>query len=110
EAVIPWDGKQVLGGEAEPLAQYPGLRAWWQTAERVWTQHRASPRLSLLERLDYRRGITRQVPVPEYRVVYGASGMYLAAALVADTSAFIEHKLYWGPASSLDEARYLTAI
>lgn len=110
EAVIPWDGKQLLGGEAEQLAQYPGLEAWWQTAERLWIKHRTSPRLSLLEQLDYRGKLTQQIPVPEYRVVYGASGMYMAGAVIVDATAFIEHGLYWGPASTLDEARFLTAI
>jgi hypothetical protein len=36
--------------------------------------------------------------------------MYLAAAIVSNPTAVIEHKLYWGSAVSLDEARFLTAI
>jgi hypothetical protein len=43
-------------------------------------------------------------------VVYSKSGAYLAAAVVTDRSAVIDHKLYWAPASGLDEARYLLAI
>jgi 3-hydroxy-3-methylglutaryl CoA synthase len=34
----------------------------------------------------------------------------LAATIVTDHSAIIEHKLYWASATSRDEARYLTAI
>jgi hypothetical protein len=36
--------------------------------------------------------------------------MYVAAAVVSDSTAVIEHALYWGPATSLDEARFLIAI
>jgi hypothetical protein len=36
--------------------------------------------------------------------------MYLAAARISDPTAVIDHKLYWGAVSDLDEARYLTAI
>jgi hypothetical protein len=43
-------------------------------------------------------------------VVYTKSGMYLAAAIVSDPTAVIDHKLYWGPATSVNEARFLTAI
>lgn len=36
--------------------------------------------------------------------------MYLAAAVLTDQRAVVEHALYWGAASTMDEARYLTAI
>jgi hypothetical protein len=36
--------------------------------------------------------------------------MYLAAAVLTDPRAVIEHKLYWAAAASMDEATYLTAI
>ena len=54
--------------------------------------------------------MTQQFPVPEYRIVYRKSGAYLAAAIIMERSAIIDHELYWAPASSLDEARYLSAI
>lgn len=108
-AVVPWDGTRLLGGD-EHLDLYPGLAEWWRAADRLWTQHRSSDRLTLLQRLDYRRGLTQQFPAAPYRVVYTKSGMYLAAATVTDPVAVVDHVLYWGSASSLDEARYLTAI
>jgi len=37
-------------------------------------------------------------------------GMYLAAARVSDPAAVIDHTLYWAAASTIGEARYLTAI
>jgi len=52
-----------------------------------------------------RHGMTGQFPVPAYRVAFSASGMYVAVVIVADPSAVIEHKLYWGPATGQDEAR-----
>ncbi|MCX6363646.1 MAG: hypothetical protein NTW58_05675 [Actinobacteria bacterium] len=44
------------------------------------------------------------------RVLYTKSGQYLAAARLDDTSGVVDQSLYWANASSLDEARYLTAI
>lgn len=63
-----------------------------------------------MERLDYRHGLSQQFPAGGHRVVYTASGMYMAAAVVSDLPTVIEHKLYWGQMTSLDEARFLTAI
>jgi hypothetical protein len=108
-AVIPWDGKRLLTGD-DQIDDYPGLATWWRHAEQVWNTHRSSDRLTLLEQLDYRHKLSQQFPLPAHRVVYSASGMYLAAARVSDPSAVIEHSLYWAAVSGVDEARYLTAI
>jgi hypothetical protein len=51
-----------------------------------------------------------QFPTAPTRAVYSASGTYLAAAIVTDPRTIIEHGLYWAATSSLEEARYLTAI
>ncbi len=110
QAVIPWDGEQLLHGGNERLGLYPGLAEWWRSAEVNWKGRRSSDRLSLAERLDYRRTLSQQFPTADHRVVYTASGMYLAAAIVSDRRAIIEHKLYWGRTTTLDEARYLTTI
>lgn len=110
QAVIPWDGERLLHGEHEQIDLYPGLAKWWRSAEATWNEHRSSGRLSLTERLDYRHGMSQQLPAADHRVVYTKSGMYLAAAVVSDPTAVIDHKLYWAAADSLDEARFLTAI
>ena len=91
-AVIPWDGKQLLDS-SERLALYPGLADWWDRAEAIWTKYRSSERLTLLGRVDYQRGLSNQMPIMpgSFRVVYSASGMYVAAAIVTDQS-IIEHK------------------
>jgi hypothetical protein len=108
--VVPWDGERLLSGDDERLDFYPGLAEWWRAAERLWNESRSSDRLTLLQRLDFRRGLSQQFPSAPYRVVYSASGMYLAAATVTDQTAVLEHKLYWASAANLDEARYLTAV
>jgi len=112
EAVIPWDGQRLLGLGDALLGRHPGLADWWHKAEATWIEHRRSrsQRLSLKQRLDYHRDLSRQFPVAQYRVAYSASGTYLAAATVTNSLAIIEHKLYWAPVASHDEARYLTAI
>jgi hypothetical protein len=110
QGVIPWDGHHLLSDGDLGLARHPGLADWLHKAEATWDRYRSSERLSLTERLDYRRGVSQQLPAPAYRVVYSASGAYLAAAVVTDRSALIEHKLYWASMSGVDEARYLTAI
>jgi hypothetical protein len=109
-AVIPWDGNRLLGNDEEQIHLYPGLAEWWHAAEKVWNRKRSSDQLSLTEQLDYRRKLSRQLPGAKYRVVYGASGMYLAAAVVTDQSAVIEHQLYWGSVGELEEARFLVAV
>lgn len=110
KAVIPWDDHRLLSGKDERLDLYPGLAQWWRSAEAIWTENRSSERLSLLEQLDYRRKLSQQFPAPDNRVVYTKSGMYLAAAIVSDPTAVIDHMLYWGAAANLDEALFLTAI
>lgn len=109
QAVIPWDHQHLLHGQDERIDLYPGLAEWWRSAETVWAENRSSE-LSLAGQLDYRRKLTRQFPVADHRVVFSASGMYVAAAVVTDPAAVVEHQLYWGPTACLDEARFLTAI
>jgi len=102
----------VLDASDERLAHYPGLYEWWRQAEAVWIKHRLkSTKLSLREQLDYRKKLSDQLPViaETYRVVYNASGMNLAAAVVHDAS-IIEKSLYWCSSNSQSEARYIQAI
>jgi len=111
-AVIPADGSVVMDSTDDRIAQYPGLHEWWRQAETVWNKHRLkSTQLGLREQLDYRKKLSDQLPlVPgRHRVVYNASGMYLAAAIVTDAS-IIEKSLYWCTASTLQEARYVEGI
>lgn len=109
-AVLPLEGTELLDSDNPHLDYYPGLADWWRRAESLWDAHRSSDRLSLRERIDFRRGLTAQLPIGPLRVVYGASGMHVVAALVDTPNAVTEHKLYWGTVSSRDEGMYLCAI
>jgi hypothetical protein len=109
DSVIPWNGTRLLDHGDGELIQFQGLARWWRNATAVWAQH-GSEQLSLKQRLDYQRGLTRQFPAAAYRVVFNKSGMYLAAAVLEDQSAIIDHTLIWGGVETSDEARYLTAV
>ncbi|MFG3577824.1 N-6 DNA methylase [Micromonospora chersina] len=110
KAVLPLDGSELMTGPDSRLDYYVGLAEWWQKAEATWEAHRSSARLSLGEQLDFRHKLTAQFPAPSLRLAYSASGMHVAAAIVDDPSAVIEHKLYWTPLASREEGFFLTAI
>lgn len=111
-AIVPWDrsAKRLLNTEDPHLDRYPRLADWWKRASALWDEHGTPERYDLTARVDYQRKLSRQLPPSTHRVVYTASGARLAAARLADSSAIVQHKLYWAPANSLDEAHYLTAI
>lgn len=54
--------------------------------------------------------LSQQFPAPEFRLVYNAFGMYLAAVVVTDQRAVIEPVLYWAAVDSIDEGRFLSAF
>lgn len=110
KAVVPWDAQKLLDGREKPWKHYPHAERWWRRAETIWEAHRSSGRMSLIERIDYQKGLSNQFPIAPLRVVYTASGMHLAAALVRDSNAVVEHGLYWGIVKTIEEARYLEAI
>lgn len=110
-AVIPRDGKGLIGVNDSRLDDYPGLADWWRRAEQVWRDNRSdSTTASLLEWIDWRAKLESQFPVPPLRVVYTKAGANLCAALVNDAQTVIDHKLYWAPVGSVEEADYLCAI
>lgn len=108
--VVPWDGQHLLDGNDERLDFYPGLAGWWRMAEQTWVTHRSSSGMSLRDQIDYRRKLRGQLPAASHRVVYSKGGMYMAAAVLTDPTAVIDHTLYWATATSADEAGYLVAI
>jgi len=110
EIILPWSGEHLIDVNDDSLDFYPGLSAWWRRANDVWKANRSSERLSLLERIDYQKNLSNQFPIAQHRVVYTASGMYLAAARIDDKRAVIDTKLYWCATGGIDESRYLTAI
>ena len=73
----------------------------------------AQEEFGLMKRLDYGRNLSRQFPVPRYRVIYPKSAMYCTAAVVSNDhfqEAVVDQQLYWGQAATLGEARYLAAV
>jgi SAM-dependent methyltransferase len=110
EAVIPLERGDLLDSTHQRLDYYPGLADWWRQAERVWETHRSSSQLSLAQQLDFRRKLTTQLPVQPLRLAYSASGMHVAAAIVEDPRAIVEHNLYWATIVSRLEGLYLSAI
>ncbi|MCB1510520.1 MAG: N-6 DNA methylase, partial [Hyphomicrobiaceae bacterium] len=109
EAVLPITDTAILTSEGIDL--HAGLAAWWNDTESAWEQHRAKTETKpLSERIDYHGQLSAQLPISPTRVVYTASGNTLAAAIIRDNRAIIEHKLYWMPVLVEDEAHYLCAI
>jgi hypothetical protein len=108
--IVPWDGSRLMDGADPHLDAYPGLADWWTRAEALWDEHKGESRLSLLERVDFRHGLSLQFPPGPHRVLYAASGQYLAAARIDDSRSVADTSLYWAVAASVEEAQYLAAI
>jgi len=108
--IVPWDGSTLLDSADPHLDAYPGLADWWTRAEAVWDDNKGENNLTLLEQIDFRGKLSLQFPAAPHRVLYAASGQYLAAARIDDPRAVAEHALYWAAAASIEEARFLTAI
>lgn len=109
EAVLPWENRLI---DDDSLDQYPNLHRWWRKAENAWREKHGEG-MSLLKQLNYNRKLSRQFPVPAYRVVYPKSGIHCTAAVVTNETykdAVIDQQLYWGKPSTLEEARYLSAV
>lgn len=110
-AVLPVNPVRGILTEAG-IANHSALAAWWAHIEDTWVEGRVAGETGpLLTRMDYHGQLSAQFPVRPHRVVYTASGNTLAAARLEDDDlSVIEHKLYWAGCSSIEEARYLTAI
>lgn len=110
QAIIPYDGTRLMDGADDRVDRYPGLAAWWREAETVWLRNRSSDKRTLMEQLNYLGQLSAQFPTAPLRVVYTKAGNTLAAAIVQDHLGVIDHRLYWAPAATREEARYLTAV
>ena len=112
EAVIPWDAdsRTLLTPNRARALGCPGLARWLTEAEGLWNVHRRRETMSFLDRLDYHRELSSQLPSAVIRVLYPKSGTIPAAAVLREDRALVDHVLYWAPASTVDEARYLAAV
>ena len=110
-AVIPWDEErhELMDTRGAASRGYPRLAQWLRKAEMLWDEN-GRGRRSFLQQYDYFGQLSCQFPVSPARVVYTKAGTNLAAAVVEDETAIIDHKLYWGRANSGVEAHYLCGI
>jgi len=110
--IVPWDRsvKRLLTSTDERLDRYPKLSEWWNRADELWTDYGTPENYDLTGRIDFQRKLTRQLPPPEHRVLYTASGSRMAAARLSHSDAVIQHDLYWAAMSTVEEAHYLTAV
>lgn len=107
-AVVPCSSREVLS--AEQIELNPGLHSWWSRAEEIWNANRNNDRLSLAGQLDYQSKLSKQLPLPELRVIYNRSGMHVVAAKTDNRRAIVTSGLYWCSVRTTEEADYLCAI
>lgn len=109
-AVLPLAPDHILTDNE--IDESPDLADWWRgQVEAAWGEGRAKTEKSpLLTRMDYHGQLSAQLPLRPHRVVYSKAGSNLVAARLEDTDSVLDHSLYWAPAASIEEARYLTGI
>jgi hypothetical protein len=89
---------------------------WMKSAETIWIEKRGAKSQSqtLLQRIDYQKGLTAQSPKHRHLVLYNAAGTNVSATYcdrdALNLPLLVEHKLYWGAFNSEEEAWYVTAI
>ena len=111
EAVIPVTEKgEVLDSAAASGRLYDHLWGWMKKAETVWSTHAESGDMTLIGRWNYHNELGAQFPIPALRVAYAKAGTQPAATIVRDSSAIIDHMLYWSPCEDIREGQYLLAI
>ncbi|MCV7247928.1 hypothetical protein H7J07_06800 [Mycobacterium koreense] len=109
EAVLPVTDKGIL--TSDEIEFHDGLSAWWSTAEESWAKYKAkSESRPFLERLDHHGQLAAQFPIAPVRIAFTKTGTVLAAAIIREPDAIIDHSLYWMPVMVEAEAHYLTAI
>ena len=104
----------VGGIDVGPLGRL--MRQRWREVSPLWEQHKQPVnRLTLAERLDYQRGLSRQIewqaaaPDEAIRVVYTMSGIP-TAAILRDSGGIVDTTLYWIPCRLGSEAEYLLGV
>lgn len=95
---------------------YREFAKWMEQAEEIWKEKRGvkSARQSVLQRLDYQRGLTAQSPTHRHLVLYNAAGTNVSATY-CDRQALslpllVEHKLYWAAFNYVGEAQFVVAV
>ena len=111
EGLVPvTDDGRVLDAKAAMDSGYDHLAGWMRKAEMVWDAHAESGQMKLAERWNFHGGLQSQFPLAPLRIIYAASGTIPAAVILRNSSAAIEHGIYWFAPGSINEGRYLLAI
>lgn len=109
-AVLPIDGNKIMH-ETQMKGQAEGVAKWWEEASEIWESNKTKQsKLSFRENIDYHSKLTKQLGNVKHRVVYPKAGTRLAAVRLEDPLQIIDHKLYWLPVRSKQEAQYLVAV
>ena len=110
EAVIPMlPGGDMLNGESAAKRGFPHLSRWLEQADRL-VKLNGTGRAGFSEQINHIGKLSAQAETKLIRVVFSASGTLPAAAILQNSPAVVEHKLYWAAVGTLSEACYLTAI
>ncbi|MGH7067881.1 MAG: N-6 DNA methylase, partial [Acetobacteraceae bacterium] len=114
-AVVPIHGSDVLDSAAANAGGFRYLAAWLRDAEAKWAAHcnkdaDGCPRMSLRAQIDHMRKLSCQAGQGGVRVLYTKAGTRLSAARISPSGALVDHKAYWAPVRSENEAGYLIAI
>lgn len=110
-AVIPWDDSSgtLLTSKTAGRRGYPRLSNWLATVESLWDQF-GKGNMTYEEKINFYSLLSVQFPIKSPRVVYSKSGTNPAAAVIRESAAVIDHKLYWSATASIQEAHYLIAV
>jgi type I restriction-modification system DNA methylase subunit len=110
EGVIPVTAKgEVIDAAGAANRGFDGLHGWMKAAERIWNKDRPSE-IGLTQQFDYYGKLGAQFPLAPLRVVYTKAGNHAAAAILKNSDAVIDHKLYWSKSSGIGEAYFLVAL
>lgn len=110
EKTPSWPGGKTAMAGVDPVRLGERMRSRWRDMSSLWDAHKKpTNKLTLIDRLDYHKGLSSQLGDHPIRLVYTTSGRP-TAAILTDDDAFLDHKLFWLPCPTLAEAFYLVAV
>ena len=107
---------EILTAKALREEGYREFAKWMEQVESIWDSKRGgkADRQSVYDWLDYNGKLTMQNLKARYLVLYNASGTNMSATAVDRKSLVeplvVDHKLYSGQCSTIEEADFLAAI
>ncbi|MFG1374243.1 N-6 DNA methylase [Xanthobacter oligotrophicus] len=107
-AIVPCSSRYIL--DSEQIELNVGLHHWWSKAEEVWNKWRSNEKMDLKEQLNFQSKLSKQLPIPELRVLYNRSGMHVVAAKTENRRAIVTSGLYWCSTRTHKEADYICAL